>query len=46
MYDKNNRGPNTEPCGTPEELTSFLELHGPTCVVCSLFLEFVKILPL
>lgn len=43
MYNKNNRGPNTEPCGTPQELTSVLEIYGPTCTVCRLFLRCEQI---
>ena len=40
MYNKNNKGPNTEPCGTPQELTSVLEIYGPTWSVCRLFLRY------
>ena len=43
MYNKNNKGPNTEPCGTPQELTSVLEIYGPTCAVCRLFLRYEQI---
>lgn len=28
MYNKNNKGPNTEPCGTLQELTLVLEYMG------------------
>ena len=45
MYSKINTGPNTEPCGTPQELTSVLEIHGPTCVVRRLFLKYERSQP-
>ena len=35
-----NRGPNTEPFGTPQELTSVLEIYWRTCVVFHLFLRY------
>ena len=37
MNNKNNRGPNTEPCGTPQQLTSVLEIYVPTCVIIIAF---------
>ena len=43
MYNKKNKGPNTEPCGTRQELTSVLEIYEPTCTVCRLFLRYKQI---
>ena len=43
MYNRNNKGPNTEPCGTPQELTSVLEIYGPISTVCRQYLRYEQI---